>query len=192
MISFVSSPLKSGFLFSEVFKLEKTQIILDNSAILIARHDRLFFHYVVKMNKILKNLERIHHYWHTCAKIPKTAMFCRPKDIMMETKILEFVSVCRKNFDFMWAQSLREGLDYLSKHQVNLKLILRPSLPVKFVLCEFCNLPTKMILETQKLKEPTFLLSQGSLNINTLIYNLGQSLDSENWNYRLGDINCEK
>src|SRR5688500_15327370 len=81
------SPLLTYRIYDKALSWERTQIAVDNAAIVIGKKDKELFNYLIASNRILHALEMAHHPLHFCARVPLTTAFCISEDLVLEAQI---------------------------------------------------------------------------------------------------------
>lgn len=131
------APLESLRLFRRTAEWQKAQVALDNAAIELGKRDRDLFRYVASANQVLAGLELLHHPLHLCARVPKTAPVCGPKDLALEAKIQTVRLETYRAASLSWTGNGVRALSQLGTYRVSASRTGR--VPLRSVVCALCR-----------------------------------------------------
>lgn len=178
LIPLFISPVFILLIFQTVFQIEKNQIALDNAAIMMGRQDRDLFRIIENTNKLLKKIEKKHHYLHACALIspdPRVRVICQTQDRAIELEMSLLIEKTRFQSQYLWFLSRSKGIAEANKLNVHIDSIKREtSAPIRFEECPFCHKKNHIFI--YDIKNETVLLINSPKS-------LGTHLAWENLNY---------
>jgi len=119
---------------------QKTQIGLDNAAILLGRNDRDLMNDVFESEVRLENLHQILHKALSCSLVPATATPCqivsRKTQLLIQTLILKTKEVAQ----FKWVRGGANARSNLLRQKILFTLSRSSFWPGKLQTCSFCHL----------------------------------------------------
>ena len=137
------SPLWTHHLYSQLLEVERTQISLDNSAIVLGQEERKFWRQVWHYQRGISQAEKVHHAVHACAHVPgPQAPVCQAKDKACELALRATQRLSYVYFVALWKQALVKAV---RSGGVEPRFAIcvqgRPFLPpLQSRTCRFCQL----------------------------------------------------
>src|SRR5258708_5385352 len=113
MLAFVSVPVLTDGIYRSSYLLQRRQIFVDNTAILIGGNDRNTFGYLKSVNKVLRQIEAAHHIAHACARSLAAPVACLQGDMAFETTLASLHSYSYAQAILAWRESTAIGRAYL-------------------------------------------------------------------------------
>lgn len=175
-------PVLTNRLYLRVYQIEREQIALDNVAILLGQGDRQVLQELVRQNRNLKHLEKLHHAVHTCAPIDSR---CLAADRKLETAIRYWHETSYAMAQKRWAQSYGRASQESNRLQAKVCRLQRShSVPIESVKCSQCGL--EVFWEWRRTEKRSFQIeSCHPFGLSTAVGLLGTTLREGNWNYIL-------
>lgn len=179
------APAMTWKIFCDVARQERSQIAVDNAAIVLGRADRDLFMDLSASNRILKQLDRIHHPLHVCARAASPGAMCVGHDLAIEREIMLMHQTIGKTAEARWRSNLRVALMELEKLKIPLVSVSRKTFPVHPKRCPVCGLNSAWEINVEQRPFVTHF-SAGSPACLAVVRLEGICLtDNSRWNYRL-------
>ncbi len=134
-------PSVSHRLYQKAYDREKTQVGLDNAAILFGQADVDWLNFLDDRNRQLAALDQTHHPSHFCRFHPPTAAACLPVDQAAEAAISALHIETGARIAIDWGIASARAYSELGRLEVVPRAVRRPLLaPIASVRCKVCAL----------------------------------------------------
>jgi hypothetical protein len=179
--SLVMGPAWVFEIYQAEIQWQKTQIGLDNAAILLGRNDRDLMNDVFESEARLKNLHKILHKALSCSLVPATATPCqmasRKTQLLIKALILKTKAVAQ----LKWVRGEANARGNLIRQKINFTLTRSSFWPGKLHTCPFCHLGTHWAEDIGKLKSELRSVRYPSSAVKVAALKTSKG----DWSYRL-------
>lgn len=125
-------PVWTAHLYGDLYRHERAQILIDNTAIQAGRAFREAMREMSELKSWLERWEKAHHPTHHCARASEN---CAVTDLAMEAAAEGRVALALASLSLKWQQGWR----FLAEGRVGAATRATPTAPWQRTACEICG-----------------------------------------------------
>lgn len=187
---FLASTWLTQSSFRQLWLRERTQVAVDNAAIVLGRAVEEMLHSMEETNSELRILDIEHHELHFCARNIFTALECFPMDKAMEVEISLLSSSANVELSLLWQKAASKANMEASLLRNLIEVVRLPVPPIHLVKCLICGSPHHFSFDQKRAITWIHAISAGNSSEGVKIQ---WSKESGKWLYRLStEIEAEE
>jgi hypothetical protein len=182
----LASPMYTQMLFREAYEWEKSQVYVDNSAILLGRQLRQVLRELERLNRQLKQIDILHHSTHACALTPGVQQpACQAADKVAESALIRYSQMgmhkSQLSWQSGWTRAFQDLVVFGAGRGGNLK---GPrEIPLESQRCRYCLLD--LFWRVTSLPHFHLVIGEGEAFPREVSLDLKKDSVISEWNYRL-------